>query len=232
MRTEALARAENGRPTAHRHHSRVKQGVAVLTAALLGIGGSVLAAAPAVAAPAASIGEGRFLGGTALGIDLDDIVALETARAVNTGGGQVVDRAGLDATVLNAVQVDVGQGIQLLGQNGLLTLGAVNQVALANADGSSTAASGAVTNTGAVGVGGAGGVPQANATFDLGRLANTSALSGLRLQTGALAATATQAAGPTGAQTGTYSIADLDLSLTSPALATTINGPRSARSPS
>jgi hypothetical protein len=147
MRTEALARAEKGRPTAHRHHSRAKQGVAVLTAALLGIGGSVLAAAPAVAAPAASIGEGRFLDGTALGLDLGNVLLLQPAAATNTGQpAPVTQSTPLDVTVLNAARADLGSGIQLLGPNGLLTVGAVNQYAQANANGSSTAASGAVTD--------------------------------------------------------------------------------------
>jgi len=228
MRTEALARAEKGRPTAHRHHSRAKQGVAVLTAALLGIGGSVLAAAPATAAPAASIAEGRFLDGTALGLDLANVLLLQPAAATNTGQpAPVTQSTPLDVTVLNAARADLGSGIQLLGPNGLLTVGAVNQYAQANANGSSTAASGAVTNGGAIGVGGQAGVPQANASFNLSRLVNTQALANLRVTTGALSATAAQAAGPNGAQTGAYQIADLDLSLTSPVLATTINGLRS-----
>ncbi|WP_191330423.1 IPT/TIG domain-containing protein [Frigoribacterium sp. ACAM 257] len=227
MRTEAPARAEKGRPTAHRHHSRAKQGVAVLTAALLGIGGSVLAAAPAMAAPAASTAEGRFLDGTALGLDLANVLLLQPAAATNTGQpAPATQSTPLDATLLNAARADLGSGIQLLGPNGLLTVGAVNEFAQANANGSSTAASGAVTNAGAIGVGGQGGVPQANASFNLSRLVNTQALANLRVTTGALSATAAQAAGPNGAQTGTYQIADLDLSLTSPVLATTINGLR------
>ena len=227
MRTEALARAGKGPQTANRHHSRARQGVAVLTAALLGIGGSVLAAAPATAAPAASIGEGRFLDGTALGLDLGLVLALQPASAVNTGQATPVTQSSpLDVTVLNAARADLGGGIQLLGPNGLLSVGAVGQYAQASANGSSTAASGAVTNTGAIGVGGQGGVPAANASLNLSRLANTQALQNLRVTTGALSATASQAAGPNGAQTGAYRIADLDLSLTSPALATTVNGLR------
>ncbi|WP_123353738.1 choice-of-anchor G family protein [Frigoribacterium sp. PhB160] len=205
--------------------------MAVVTAALLGLGGSVLAASPALAAPPASTGEGRFLGGSALGLDLDDLVALETARAVNTGGDPVTDVTPLDATVLNAVEVDLGSGIELLGPNGLLTLGAVNQFAQASPDGSSTAASGAVTNAGAVGVGGAAGVPQADAAFDLSGLVGddvAGSLANLTLDVGSVSATAAQAAGPDGAQTGDYGIASLALTLDSPALSATTADLRAA----
>ncbi|WP_123679475.1 IPT/TIG domain-containing protein [Curtobacterium sp. PhB115] len=197
--------------------------------ALLGAGGSILAAAPAMAAPAASTGQGRFISGSALGLNLDDILTVTPADAVNTGGAAVTDVHPLDVTALNAVNVDLGGGLNLLGQNGILTLGAVNQYAAANADGSSVAASGAVTNTGGIGVGGQDGVPQANATLDLSGLIGTDlagALANAQLEVGAVSATAAQAAGPDGAQTGDYGVAGLDLSLTSPALGTTVTGLR------
>ena len=232
MRLDASARADDGRvTTAFRRRPLTTRGVAVVTAALLGLGGSVLAASPALAAPPASTGEGRFLGGSALGLDLDDLVVLETARAVNTGGDPVTDVTPLDATVLNAVEVDLGSGVELLGPNGLLTLGAVNQFAQASPDGSSTAASGAVTNAGAVGVGGAAGVPQADATFDLSGLVGddvAGSLANLTLDVGSVSATAAQAAGPDGAQTGDYGIASLALTLDSPALSATTADLRAA----
>lgn len=112
--------------------------------------------------------------------------------------------------------------VNLLGANGVLTLGAVAQYARAEADGSSVAATGAVTDSGAIGVGGAGGVPAANASLTLTDLipgAITGVLGGLTVDVGALAARATQAAGAGGAQAGTYSIADLGLDLTSPVIA-------------
>lgn len=165
MRLGALARAqkEPGAPTSTRWSGRSK-GVAIVTAALLGAGGSILAAAPATAAPVASTGQGRFLSGSALGVNLDDILTVTPANAVNSGGATDTDVHPLDVTALNAVNVDLGGGLNLLGNNGILTLGAVNQYAAANADGSSVAASGAVTNTGGIGVGGQDGVPQSNAT--------------------------------------------------------------------
>jgi len=226
MRLGVLARAQkpSGAPTPT-GRIRATRGIAVVTAALLGAGGSVLAAAPATAAPAASVGQGRFLSGSALGLDLDDILTVTPADARNTGGETVTDVHPLDVTALNAVNVNVGNGLNLLGENGILTLGAVNQYAAANADGSSTAASGAVTNTGGIGVGGQDGVPQANASFALSGLIGedlSGALADLDLEVGAVSATAAQAAGPDGAQTGDYGIEDLDLTLTSPALSDTV----------
>jgi hypothetical protein len=226
MRLGVLERAQKdpGASTSTRWSGRSK-GVAIVTAALLGAGGSILAAAPAMAAPVASTGQGRFLSGSALGLDLDDILAVTPADAVNTGGATDTDVHPLDVTALNAVNVDLGGGLNLLGDNGILTLGAVNQYAAANADGSSVAASGAVTNTGGIGVGGQDGVPQSNATLDLSGLIGTDlagALANAQLEVGAVSATAAQAAGPDGAQTGDYGIAGLDLSLTSPALGATV----------
>ncbi|WP_263092126.1 choice-of-anchor G family protein [Curtobacterium sp. RIT-PI-V] len=230
MRLGVLERAQKdpGASTSTRWSGRSK-GVAIVTAALLGAGGSILAAAPATAAPVASTGQGRFLSGSALGLNLDDILTVTPADAVNTGGATDTDVHPLDVTALNAVNVNLGGGLNLLGNNGILTLGVVNQYAAADADGSSVAASGAVTNTGGIGVGGQDGVPQSNATLDLSGLIGADlagALANAQLEVGAVSATAAQAAGPDGAQTGDYGIAGLDLSLTSPALGTTVSGLR------
>jgi len=230
MRLGVFARAQKdtGALTPSRWNGRT-QGIAVLTAAFLGAGGSILAATPATAASAASIGQGRFLSGSALGINLDDILTVTPADAVNAGGATVTDVHPLDVTALNAVNVNLGSGLNLLGDNGILTLGAVNQFAQANPNGSSLAASGAVTNTGGIGVGGLDGVPQANATLDLSGLVGAdlaTALADLDVEVGAVSATATQASGPDGAQTGDYGIEGLDLTLTSPALGSTVTGLR------
>lgn len=175
---------------------------------------------PASAAGEVSLGQRRFISGSALGLDLDTVLSVDPAQAANTGSpAQVTDTHPLDVTALNAVNVDLGSGINLLGDNGILALGAVNQFAQANSDGSSNSASGAVTNTGAIGVGGVGGVPQSDAPFDLSGLIGAGlagTLGNLQLQAGALSSTATQAAGANGAQSGDYQIASLGLDLTSP----------------
>ncbi len=184
---------------------------------------------PASAAGEVSLGEGRFISGSALGIDLGTLLTVNPAQAANTGSpAQVTDLHPLSVAALNAVNVGLGGGINLLGTSGILALGAVNQFAQAHSDGSSSAASGAVTDQGALGVGGQAGVPQSDASFDLsgliGPLAGT--LGNLQLHAGALSSTAAQAAGVGGAQSGAYAIAGLGLDLTSPLVASIVTNLR------
>lgn len=186
-------------------------------------GGFVLAANSAVAAERiTSQATGRFLSGSVGGTDLDTIVALAGAAAKNTGQATTQSETNpLDATLLNALHLPLGGGINLLENNGILTLGAVQQYAAAKADGSSVGASGAVTDSGAIAINGQGGVP-ANATLDLTDLLGGGVLgtvASLNAQIGALSAVAEQAAGANGNQTGDYQIAELTLNLNSPALA-------------
>src|SRR5690606_38031403 len=129
--------------------------------------------------------------------------------------------------LLNAIPVSLGP-VNLLGSNPILTLGAVGQYAQANADGSAVAAAGAVTDSGAIAVGGAG-VPLANAALNLSGLlgsGDTGLISELGLNIESIAARAVQAAGAGGAQTGTYGIADISLDLRSPAVAQILGGLR------
>jgi hypothetical protein len=173
-----------------------------------------------MAADPVSQSEGRFLGGTVLGTDLATLLSVAAAQAASVGVPDEMLNP-LSVAALNALDIPLGP-VNLLGANGVLTLGAVAQYARAEADGSSVAATGAVTDAGAIGVGGVGGVPAANAALTLTDLIPgglTGVLGGLTLDVGALAARATQAAGAGGAQAGTYSIADLGLDLTSPVIA-------------
>lgn len=179
---------------------------------------------PAGAAPIVSQGTGQYLGGSVLGTDLATVVALAPASAQNPGTPPTVtDVHPLDVTALSTINLNLGGGVQLPLSN-VLTLGAVNQVAQANNDGSSFGASGTVTNAGAIGVGQAG-VPQSTAQVSLTPLlpaSVTSTIGNLSLSTGALAATANQAApGTSPAPTGNYVITSLNASLTSPLLANT-----------
>ena len=181
---------------------------------------SFLTAIPAQAAPV-SVARGSFLTGSALGINLAGLLAVTDAQASNTGATASVTqvRPLLAADLNTGATVSLGNGVNLLGTNGILTLGAVNQYAQAKSDGSSTAASGAVTDAGAIGVPGQNGVPPANASVNLGPLITgglTAALSEANLTVGALSATAAQQPGANGAQTGDYRIAGLQLGLTSP----------------
>lgn len=193
--------------------------VAMTVTGSLSAVGMVLAAGAAAADThqPVSQAEGRFLDGAG-SIDLDGIAAIAAAQAENHGEADpVVDRNPLTATVLNSVVVPVGS-VNLVGENGIIDLGAVNQVAIARPNGSSLGASGAVTDDGAVDVGGSSAVP-ANATVELGNLLpDTGVLDDLDLSIGALSARATQAAGAHGDQASTYQIADLELRLDSTVL--------------
>ncbi|MEG8037621.1 choice-of-anchor G family protein [Sphingomonas sp. LR61] len=109
MRLGVFERAQKDpRASTSTRWSGRSKGVAIVTAALLGAGGSILAAAPATAAPVASTGQGRFLSGSALGLNLDDILTVTPADAVNTGGATDTDVHPLDVTALNAVNVNLG----------------------------------------------------------------------------------------------------------------------------
>jgi hypothetical protein len=104
-------------------------------------------------------------------------------------------------------------GVDLLD---ILNVGVLNEYAKANGDGSSFAASGAVTNSGGFN----GTTPNSNATINLNRLLGgvTDTVANLDVQVGALAASATETAG--GVQSGDYKIADLKINLQAPLLGT------------
>ncbi|WP_123338880.1 MULTISPECIES: choice-of-anchor G family protein [unclassified Curtobacterium] len=97
-------------------------------------------------------GEGVLLSGSGI-VNVDDIAQLGgaySARGVTTGGGTT--NQPLNLTALNAVGVDLGNDIDLLGTNGILTLGVDGQYATTSASGA-TASSGLLTNDGGIGVG-------------------------------------------------------------------------------
>lgn len=191
------------------------------------IAGAVFAGSvsPASAATVkSSDAEGRFLGGEVAGIDLDDIAALAPAATASPDGeGPVVESSPLAAEVLTALDLDLGSGISLLGDNGILSLGAVNQYAESGPDGIAKAASGAVSDSGAIEVGGSDEFP-ANATLDLRGLYGAldadmlQLIANLSLEIGALSASAT-VDGADGPIARDYQIAGAKLRLSSPALA-------------
>jgi hypothetical protein len=197
----------------------VRRSIAVLAA--LVVAGIALASTPGASADPVPVSQaaGRFLSGSIAGHDLDDLAAIKGESAVNTGGPLVAAGHSLDVSVLNHQLLNLPNGVQLPG-GGVLTLGAVNQYAEAGATGSAQGASGAVTNSGAIGFGGASASPQTDATLDLTGSQNPlAALGTVKLGVGAIAATAHQAEGCNGAQTGTYELANLKLWLHSSVLA-------------
>lgn len=181
----------------------------------------------ASASPApVSQARGQFLSGTLGGSNLGTVAALNGESAQNTGGSQVTRYNSLDANALrDQVQLPLSHVLQLPGA-GVLHLGVAGQYAQANPDGSATAASGAVANSGGISLGGQGQPLLANATLDLTGFGGPSAantLGGLQLSVGALTATAQQAAGFPGTQHGSYQIGSMSMDLTAPQLANLIN---------
>jgi len=157
---------------------------------------------------------GQFLGGNVLDIDLDDIAAIEGALAENPSGDHPSVNAGLDVSVLQALDIDLGS-IDLLGENGIIVLGAAEQRADAEDDGDAYAGSGAVTDEGAIAIDENPDPDFASASVSLSELLeDTDIIETLALEIGALAATAAQVDG--GTPTSEYMIADLVLNLDSP----------------
>ena len=207
--------------------SRARQGVALGVTTVVSAAGVVAGTGVANAADKpVSQGKGVFLSGSALGKNLDEIVKVDSAAAANMGDKDTVsDINPLGVTLLNNLNIPLGP-VNLLKGNGLLTLGAVNQAAVAKKDGSAVAGSGAVADSGAIAVGGKDGVPASTAKLDLGALLGSTlgtdlvgGLLDLDLSVGAISASAAQAKGENGKQTGDYNIADLKLNLQSPLLA-------------
>lgn len=223
----AKTKPRHKRPTP----SRARQGMALGVTTVVSAGAVVAGAGVAEAADKpVSQSTGVFLSGSALGVNLDDIVELDSAAARNTGSPATVSELNpLGVTLLNSLNIPLGSGINLLEGNGLLTLGAVNQAAIARSNGSAIGASGAVSDSGAIAVAGNNNVPASTAKLDLGGLLGTSLGNGLTdglldvdLIVGAISANAKQAEsknGKQGNQVGDYRIADLKLNLQSPLLA-------------
>ena len=205
-----------------------RSSVALIGLAVAGLAASGVTAPGAAAAAPVSQATGRFLSGQIGNTSLDRLAALNGESAVNTGGAAVTRQHSLSASLLGQQLLNLPNGVELPG-GGLLTLGAVNQYAQANPDGSSHGASGALTNSGAIGLGN-GGAPRSNARLVLGDVPSIPgidvrgipSIGRLTASIGALAATADQSKGSHGAQVGHYEIATLKLGVSSPLLASTI----------
>ena len=203
-------------PTAHRGR---KIGAAI-TAVAFGCSALALAPVAAQAAPAdttvtGSYAEGNFLSGVVAGVDLDKLVALQSAVARNAGDTDVKTSADpLSVKVLDSIALGSPTGVKLdLGD--IVDAGALHQYAEARKTGAALGASGAVGNDGAIAVKGQGG----DLTLNLDRLVNAhfaNVISALNLQVEAIAA---QAKGDTQSVAGKYTLEGLKLNFTSPALA-------------
>ncbi|WP_197464264.1 IPT/TIG domain-containing protein [Microbacterium sp. TNHR37B] len=200
---------EPSRQRGARRHRHVAAGVAA---------GLFLASATPAAVFAApgdrSEAEALMLSGGGL-IDLGTIAQLQGPYNAYTPGD--TDNSPIDLDALGLI--DLGLGVQLFGGNDVLTLGAVGQYSRTDASGS-FASAGLIGANGAIqaGTGAAG----ENATLDLSPVLSAvgvqALLSDLRLDLGALSASATATRGSAVATEGDYQIASGELTLTSPVL--------------
>src|SRR5690606_29784639 len=110
----------------------------------------------------------KFLSGSLLSaVDLEAVVGLGGATTENLGQpATVVDAADLDVTALSLINLGLPGGLDLPLLGELLVLGAVNQYSASSDQGVSRAASGAVSNDGAVSLNDESAFP-ANAALNL-----------------------------------------------------------------
>lgn len=192
---------------------RIAPGICLVAALALGAGLIAPSAAHADETTTA-FAQARFLSGSLLGTDLDAVVALDAATARNDGSTPLVEeRHPLAVTALGSISAAPG-AIRVEGVDGV-TVGVIGQVASARADGTSSAAVGALGPDGAVAIGGGAG---ATAVVDLAQLlggAVGAEIAQLRLEAVGIAA---QAEAAIGEVAGESTIADLRLAVVVPAV--------------
>ncbi|WP_116953625.1 choice-of-anchor G family protein [Jiangella endophytica] len=134
----------------------------------------------------------RFLDGTVLGTDLDELAELAGVDVENLGDpADVTDANPLDVTLLDSLNVTIDPNLQIP-LSDIIKLGAVNQWATAEDGAVSHAATGAVADNGGVGTGVEDGFP-GNATFDLTDLLGeglTDLIADVELELGAVSSEA------------------------------------------
>ncbi|HEV7193300.1 MAG TPA: choice-of-anchor G family protein [Jatrophihabitantaceae bacterium] len=200
--------------------------VTTLTVAGVAFAGSQ--SAGAASAPLAQ-SVGRFVDGSLGGKPIQTIADVHDARALAPGTQS--QQNPLDVTLLSKLNLNLTNDLklpQLLGIN----LGAANQVAVAHNDGFSYGASGAVSNSGGVSVGGNDNAFPADATINLsasGIAGNgnvpvpgggaADALGGVHVTIGAVSALAQTPAGVGQPGSTNYGVAGLNIVAASPLLA-------------
>ncbi|WP_277958952.1 choice-of-anchor G family protein, partial [Frigoribacterium faeni] len=214
MRSQTIERPRRS------HASRaLKATAAAVVAAVVG---ALVVVVPAQAATTdRSEAEASLVGGTGI-VALDQVAALGGAySAFGTTQNPPTSRNPLNLTAVNALTVGLGNGIRLLGGNGLLTLGVDGQYANATATGA-TASAGLIAQDGSIAVG--DGSPAQQTTLRLQPLlaqvpATQGVLSDVTLQLGALSSQITQQRGATATTpTTAYQVAGAEFTLTSPAV--------------
>lgn len=208
--------------------SRARRIIAGSVAAGLAVTGLTVATSQGAGAATTPLAQsvGRFLDGSLGGNPIQQLADVADARAVAPGSQSAQNP--LNATLLNSLELPLTGALQLPSLAGI-TLGAANQVAVAQGSGFSYGASGAVQNSGGVSVGGNNASFPSDATIDLSAAAlggstipvggsSASALGGLKLKVGAVSALAQTPTGVAKPGSTDYNIAGLSLELGSPAL--------------
>lgn len=193
--------------------SRTQLRAAIATIATVGLIAAPVGASAASNDVASAYAEGRFLAGSVAGIELDSIVELAAARAVNDGTAPLQEvKNPLSATVLSSVRV-ASTPVAITGLDGV-SLGAVGQYARASNDGRSFASSGAIGSDGAISANarsGSSAVVHLTPLLGAGFTANVADLS---LSVEAIAA---QAEATLSKYSGDYTLAGLALNFQLPA---------------
>ncbi|PZF81615.1 choice-of-anchor G family protein [Jiangella anatolica] len=163
----------------------------------------------------------RFLDGTVLGTDLDEIAELAGVEVENLGQAEpVTDANPLDVTLLDSININIEPNLQIP-LSDIIKLGAVNQWATAEDNATSHAATGAVADNGGIGTGVEAGFP-GNATFDLTDLLGeglTDTIADVELELGAVSSEAhLEPSGDDFEVTRDYEIAGGELRVTIPLL--------------
>jgi hypothetical protein len=200
--------------------TRGRRLAAGLTAVALATGFALAGATTAQAADTAPVAtaDAQFLSGNLLGTDLDNVVSLEGAHAeAQANGAPMTVKDPLEAKALNSVTVGNGSS-QQTDAGGVLQVGAVGQYATAAGDGTSAAETGGVQKDGGVGIGQDQSVPGGDATLDLSKLLGSGFASNIADLKVAIGAVAAQAVSDSQNASGDYSLADVDLKFTSPAI--------------
>jgi hypothetical protein len=200
--------------------------VAGLAVTGLALTGGESASASPTAPNAQSVG--RLVDGTVGNKALESLVDVHDARATAPGTQSVQNP--LTVTLLNQLTVNLNRVIDLPTSPTIIA-GAVNQVAVAHADGHSYGAAGAVSNSGGINLGGSHDSFPALGTLNLGASAlpatpaltalpgagSLPSLGGIHASFGAVSALAQTDVGGA-VKTPSYNIADLNVDITSPAL--------------
>lgn len=160
----------------------------------------------------------QFLSGSLLGTNLDNIAALEAASAhADADDEPMTVKDPFKATALNTINVGDGSSIQAnLGR--FLQLGAIGEYATAAKDGTSAAQTGGVQKDGGVGIGQDSSMPGGDATIDLSKLLGSGFASNIADLKVAIDAVSARAVSDGENASGDYSLAGVDLQLTSPAI--------------